>query len=224
MTRDLFNVFEVQDIANDVWTQLHLGQMAVVNGISNAEQASKFKIHTTNAFWMHYLANEDYSGTARCLINPPPRLAIDESKSLDMVTVLTDQGYGRFGTCIDLRSTNDGAARKLTLNSIRGEEKGFFNEVVVFCNGLIGRQVSVLTDLLSKHLLPQTTAFIFEVPNTNAGLWTSLFEPLPESDVGALIESIGSKTGFTFNQIQVKESGPRTTIFFGIDVSVDKPA
>jgi len=103
------------------------------------------------------------------------------------------------------------------LNSIQGEETGFFNEVVVFCDGRLDHATAnKVVSVLGAHILPQTTVFIFEVPNNDNGLWLSLFDSKPSDDVGNILSSIQDQTQLQLERIEVKNTGPRSSIYFGV--------
>ena len=87
----------------------------------------------------------------------------------------------------------------------------------MFCDGQISESVAKsIATVLKDHILPQTTVFIFEVPNNDNGLWLGLFDTKPNDDVGHVLSAIQEGSGFSLDRIEVKNSGPRSSIYFGV--------
>ena len=209
--KDLAHVFDIKDIRTDVWNELDRAFKELETGRGRGISGQSM----VNAFWLNYCDDEDYSGPARCFVNPPTVLL---TTSQDSVSVHTHDGYGHVGTTFNvIRDRGDKQKKALVFNSIQGEEQGFFNEVIVFCDGRISPEVAKdVAELLAEHILPTTTALIFEMPNNDNGLWLSLLGVSPSDDVKNLLQALMIATEFSFQQIDVKSKGPRTTLYFGV--------
>jgi len=206
--RNLLNVFDVQDVGKNVHGSLVIAFTDLHNGHLVRAQAGLIQ-----AFWAHYCANEDYSGHARCFVNPPKGFSASGDSH---VTVSTHDHCGQIGQTISLVDPLNQVRNDLILNGVEGEEKGFFNEVVIFCSGLLDKaKAAELAKLIGPHILPETTAILFEMPN-NDNIWLKLFDAEPNDDVANFLSALTTLMGFSLEKIDLKNNGPRTTVFFGV--------
>lgn len=206
--RRLLQVYEIEDVSSPVNSLLSTSFKDLHNGSFDKAQA-----FLMNAFWLNYCSPENYSGPARCFVNPPNGFIVPKAK--DQVTLSTNTFYGEIGHRIDVHQSRD-IRTDLVLSGIEGEEKGFFNEVVLFCDGLIGQKDSeAIINILGTRTLPGVTAFIFEMPN-NENPWLPLFERSPNDDVSNILQAFSAGTGMSMEKIEVKNSGPVTSVYFGV--------
>jgi hypothetical protein len=208
--RQFAEVFEIQDLppAATAWMS---------HAFESANPVAR-KHHMMTAFWTTYCKVQNYQGTARGFVNPPTTFG---SLQGDAVVISTHE-WGRTAVgCVLLSLEEPGSTRveiDATLNALEGDEKGFFREIVIFCDGFITpRAATKLAMALKAHLLPGSTALIFEYPNPKlCQLWTTLFDIVPEDDINNVINAITGDGELAIEGIETKDDGPLCTAFFGV--------
>lgn len=203
--RLMMSIFDIVDISKGPLESLSRS-FKFVN--SNPELARE---EFLEALWSHATIDEDYSGEARCFVNPPKYL-----KNIPVKGTYISSGLNPSSSYISLRNLDPKSSDFVLGSVVSGVEPGFLNEVVIFNGGsMLSGDISALVHLLSKRICPGVTVIIFEMPESDLDQMLGFFDLHPDIERGAILKGLAQETGFSFTQIEIKTNKLRTTAYYG---------
>lgn len=151
---------------------------------------ARAKERLLKAFWMLNSDRLGYPEPAVCFVNPP----VNFTAELDAVTLKTRQEVADIGQVLTYKAGHTELEVSLLLNSLQGSEVGFFNQVVVFCDGTMTKEeADWIVTTVKAHLLPGVTTLSFELPSEAKYGWLKLTQDTPDKDVDTFIEALNAR-------------------------------